>query len=443
MRRAFSEYAIVGILLGLCAVLSVLTLQTQQYTGETGGEKLGQEVLAKVKPGAAVVVITGEGQENVAFAAELERVLTKGSMKIVGRAQGSPRVARLALEKWSQEGVQVDVIAATAAAGRWAVLEDLQKKYPGLGSAYVLPAPTYVWPSFLKVANLRNIANQIAIIAILAVGMTMVIITGGIDLSVGSMIALSAVVAALLYQEMKQKFQAMAGTGEMQEASLLLICAALAIAGCTLLGLANGLVITLWRVPPFIATLGMMLVAHGLARLLSQDQSIGGLPTSAVWLGRGADLLHIPNAVVLMLLLYGVAHIVMTRTVLGRHIYAVGGNTEAARLSGVPIRRVLLLVYALCGALAGLGGIVTASLFQSAASTYGNQYELYVVAAVVVGGTSITGGEGKIIGTLIGAFIIAVIKNGMNLLGIHDALQEVVLGMVIVAAVALDWLGRQ
>ncbi len=115
-------------------------------------------------------------------------------------AQGSPRIARLALEKWSEEGIQVDVIAATAAAGRWAVLEDLPKKYPGLGSAYVLPAPTYVWPSFLKVANLRNIANQIAIIAILAVGMTMVIITGGIDLSVGSMIALAAVVAALLYQ---------------------------------------------------------------------------------------------------------------------------------------------------------------------------------------------------------------------------------------------------
>jgi ribose transport system permease protein len=280
------------------------------------------------------------------------------------------------------------------------------------------------------VANIRNIANQIAIIAILAVGMTLVIITGGIDLSVGSMTALAAVVSALLIRDV-------AGA---REATLngLVLCALAAVAACAGLGFVNGTMVTMFRVPPFIATLGMMLIARGLARLLSQEQAIYELPASILWLGRGADLGGIPNAVILMLGLYGAAHVLMTRTVLGRYIYAVGGNTEAARLSGVPVRRVLLLVYALCGILAGLGGIVTVSLFQSAAPTYGEQYELYVVAAVVVGGTSIAGGEGKMTGTLIGAFIIAVIQNGMNLLGIQSAMQMVVLGTVIATAVALD-----
>lgn len=210
-----------------------------------------------------------------------------------------------------------------------------------------------------------------------------------------------------------------------------------------MLGLVNGVLITMFRVPPFIATLGMMLAARGLVRLLSQETAIYELPASVLWLGRGADLLGIPNAVVLMLVLYAAAHILMTRTVLGRFIYAVGGNAEAARLSGVPVRRVIVLVYVLCAILAGLGGIVAVSLLQSAAPTYGNEYELYVVAAVVVGGTSISGGEGKMAGTLIGAFIIAVIQNGMNLLGIAGAMQAIVLGMVVVGAVAIDRLRRQ
>jgi ribose transport system permease protein len=139
-----------------------------------------------------------------------------------------------------------------------------------------------------------------------------------------------------------------------------------------------------------------------------------------------------------MLLLYALAHVVMTRTTFGRYVYAVGGNAEAARLSGVPVQRVVLAVYVLCGLLAGLGGIVMASQLKSGAPTYGQMYELYVIAAVVVGGTSLSGGEGRVLGTLIGALIIAVIQNGMNLTGVESYTQKVVLGLVIFAAVLLD-----
>src|SRR5262249_8709775 len=153
----------------------------------------------------------------------------------------------------------------------------------------------------------------------------------------------------------------------------------------------------------------------GLAYILANGESINRVPESFIVLGRGAAFLHIPNAVLLMLASYGIAHVVMTRTVFGRYVYAVGGNAEASRLSGVPVRRILLMVDTLCGALAGLGGVVMASQLKSGAPTYGQMYELYVIAAAVVGGTSLSGGRGKILGTLIGAFIIAVIQNGMNL----------------------------
>jgi ribose transport system permease protein len=146
----------------------------------------------------------------------------------------------------------------------------------------------------------------------------------------------------------------------------------------------------------------------------------------------------VPNAVVLMLLLYGLAHILMSRTTLGRYLYAVGGNREAAHLSGVPVDRVLLFAYVACAVLAGLGGVIMASQLKSGSPTYGGMYELYVIAAVVVGGTSLRGGEGSMLGTLVGAFIIAVIQNGMNLTNVESYTQKVVLGLVILGAVLLD-----
>jgi ribose transport system permease protein len=218
----------------------------------------------------------------------------------------------------------------------------------------------------------------------------------------------------------------------------MLIASLAGILACAASGVFSGTMVTLFRIPPFIVTLGMMLVASGLAYILADGQSINQVPDTFIWLGRGADLFRIPNAVLLMLGLYALAHVLMTRMVLGRYIYAVGGNPQAARLSGVPVRRVLLLVYTLCGALAGLGGVVMASQLKSGAPTYGQMYELYVIAAVVVGGTSLSGGEGKVLGTLIGAFIIAVIQNGMNLTGVESYTQKIVLGLVILGAVLLD-----
>ena len=210
------------------------------------------------------------------------------------------------------------------------------------------------------------------------------------------------------------------------------------IAVCVACGLVSGTLVTLFRIPPFIATLGMMLIASGLAYILAAGQSINQVPDAFVWLGRDADLGGLPNAVVLMVVLYTLAHVVMSRTAFGRYVYAIGGNTEAARLSGVPVRRVTVAVYAVCGLLAGLGGIVMASQLKSGAPTYGQMYELYVIAAVVVGGTSLSGGEGRVFGTLQGAFIIAVIQNGMNLTGVESYTQKVVLGGVILAAVLID-----
>jgi ribose transport system permease protein len=186
----------------------------------------------------------------------------------------------------------------------------------------------------------------------------------------------------------------------------------------------------------------MMLIASGLAFIVARGQSIYQVPESFVWLGRGADLMGLPNAVVLMALLYLVAHIVMMQMTFGRYIYAVGGNPEAARLSGVPVKGILLSVYTISAVLAGMGGIVMASQLKSGDPTYGKMYELYVIAAVVVGGTSLSGGEGKILGTLIGAFLIAVIQNGMNLTGVESYTQNVVLGAVILGAVLLDQLKK-
>jgi ribose transport system permease protein len=279
------------------------------------------------------------------------------------------------------------------------------------------------------------VANQIAVIAIIAIGMTMVIITGGIDLSVGSLIALSAVVTSRLIRD--------AAGGESASSPGMVLCGLGGILACSASGFFSGLMVTLFRIPPFIVTLAMMLVASGLAYILADGQSINQVPDRFIWLGRGADLGYLPNAVLLMLLLYGFAHVLMGRTVLGRHIYAVGGNPEAARLSGVPVRRVLRLAYVISGTLAGLGGVIMASQLKSGAPTYGQMYELYVIAAVVVGGTSLAGGEGKILGTLIGAFIIAVIQNGMNLKGVESYTQKIVLGLVILGSVLLDRLRRR
>jgi ribose transport system permease protein len=257
----------------------------------------------------------------------------------------------------------------------------------------------------------------------------MVIITAGIDLSVGSLIAFSGVITALTIQSLG---------GSAPTSGDLWIGAMVGILVCGLAGLFTGGLVTLFRIPAFIATLGIMFIAKGLAFIFSDSAPVPVGNEAFGWLGRGRDFLGLPNSVILMLILFTIAHVMMTRTSIGRYIYAVGGNPEAARLSGVPVKWVLLFVYTLTGLLAGLGGVMEASLHTTGDPKSGDLVELKVIAAVVVGGTSLAGGQGRITGTLIGAFIIAVINNGMNLTGVESHMQKVIYGTVILVAVLID-----
>ncbi len=379
-----------------------------------------------------MLVVARSQPEDAAFVRTLGTELTAAGAQVVATVQGEPSDARQALEKVVASREKLDVIACTQAAAGWLVFADLKTDFPTLGDVQIATPRSYRWPNFLKAENLLNIANQIAVIAIVAIGMTMVIITGGIDLSVGSLIALAAVLAAGFIRDY-------AGGVAASPLGMTVACT-IAILACGLIGAFSGAMVTLFAIPPFIVTLAMMLVGSGLAYILAKGQSIYQLPDSFVWLGRGADLAGIPNAVILMLLLYGVAHVMMSRMRIGRYLYAVGGNREAARLSGVPVRRVLMYAYIACALLAGLGGVIMASQLKSGSATYGNMYELYVIAAVVVGGASLSGGEGRMFGTLVGALTIAVIQNGMNLTNVESYTQKVVLGLVILGAVLLDTL---
>jgi ribose transport system permease protein len=433
--RFLSEYGMVLVLMALCVYYSFATYAEQDRRGAGGGEQLAREVVHQTKAGASVLIVVRDTQEDVAFAVALEQRLESAGLVVVGVVNGQPSDARAALARLAAAVEKLDVIAANRTTADWAVLQNAGTLFPRLGQVPIVTPQRYYWPNFLKADNLLNVANQIVVIAILAIGMTLVIITGGIDLSVGSLIALSAVVATWLIRE--------AAGGDRASATGMVGCCLGGIAVCGLLGLFSGVMVTAFRIPPFIVTLSMMLVASGLALMIAENQSIYQVPDAFVWLGRGVVLLGIPNAVLLMLVLYAAAHVLTSRMTLGRYIYAVGGNAEAARLSGVPIQRVLLFVYVLSGALAGLGGIIMASQLKSGSPTYGQMYELYVIAAVVVGGTSLAGGEGKVLGTLIGSLIIAVIQNGMNLTGVESNRQKVVLGLVILGAVLVDTFKRR
>jgi ribose transport system permease protein len=428
--RFLSDYGMALVLLLLCVYYSAVTFALQDPNGVSGGEQLARELERRSEPLSGVLIVTRDTREDIAFAEALRRNLLQRGVEIVGDVRGSPADARAELQRIADSGGKLDAILTNQAASSWAILQRVSERFPQLGDVPVVTPRRYWWPNFLKADNLRNIADQIVIIAILAAGMTFVVITGGIDLSVGSLIALAAVTATLLIRDV-------AGAEAATTSGMFLSCL-VTVALCGVCGLFSGAMVTFFQVPAFIVTLAMMLVARGLASEVSHGASIYQVPASFLWLGGGADLLGIPNGVLLMIALYVVSDVVMTRMTLGRYIYAIGGNAEAARLSGVPVRRVLLLVYALSGALAGVGGVVMASRLRSGAPTYGLMYELYAIAAVVVGGTSLSGGEGKILGTLIGAFIIAVIKNGMNLTGVTPFRQDVVFGAVILGAVLLD-----
>jgi ribose transport system permease protein len=276
-------------------------------------------------------------------------------------------------------------------------------------------------PHFLTISNLLNIAEQTAIIAVIAAGMTFVIITAGIDLSVGSVLAFSGVVlATTLHAGVPLPIALLAG-----------------IAAGVLCGACNGLLITFGKLPPFIATLGMMSVARGAALLFTEGRPISGFADTFRYLATG-KVLGLPAPVIIMTGVFLIAHFVLTKTKLGRYAYAIGGNEEATILSGVNVKLYKTMIYGLCGGLSGLAAILLTARLNSAQPIAGIMYELDAIAATVIGGTSLMGGQGNVIGTLIGALIIGVLRNGLNLLSISSFTQQIVIGLVIIVAVLFD-----
>ncbi|MEH2293430.1 ABC transporter permease subunit [Nostoc sp.] len=284
----------------------------------------------------------------------------------------------------------------------------------------------FLSPNFLTGGNIVNILRQASINIVLATGMTFVILTGGIDLSVGSILAVSAVVALLV--------------SLLPALSWAAVPAAL-LAGL-FLGLLNGALITFLDVPPFIVTLGSLTALRGVAFLVAKGTTLINRDINFAWVGN-SYVGPLPCLVIIALLTVIASWFVLRQTVLGVQIYAVGGNERAARLTGIKVNHVLLFVYGISGLLAGLAGIMSASRLYSASGVLGQGYELDAIAAVILGGTSFTGGIGTIGGTLLGALIIAILNNGLTLLNLSYFWQLVVKGLVIILAVMIDRLRRR
>jgi ribose transport system permease protein len=287
---------------------------------------------------------------------------------------------------------------------------------------------SFATDTFLSVRNLLNILDQITVLGIMAVGMTFVILIGGIDLAVGSVLALAMMVMGYLSNDMGLPLQ-------------LAIVVALVVAAGS--GAVSGLLVTAFGVPAFIATLAMMSVARGLANMITDGQQIVGFPG---WFNLMAIIRYggfLTLTVALMLVVFALGWAFLRYTSAGRSLYAIGGNAEVARLAGINVKLATIGVYVVSGLLAGLAGIVLAARLDSVQPSSGFTYELDTIAAVVIGGTSLSGGTGGIPGTIIGVLIIGVLRNGLNLLGVSPFTQQVVIGLVIALAVAAEALKKK
>ncbi len=311
--------------------------------------------------------------------------------------------------------------------GRIKPRELLSRGGPLGGLIILCVVMTILSPFFLSFNNLFNVGIQIAVVAILALGQTFVIVSGGIDLSVGSVLGLAGIVF---------------GWASVVAGLPLPVALALGIGTGALAGLTNGLLITLGNLPPFIATLAMLSAARGLALVVSGGVPLNPLPEAIRTLGRG-DLFFIPLPVVLTLIMLVIAFGILRSTYSGRCMYAIGGNEEASRLSGINVSRQKLIIYTLSGLFAGIAGILFMARLASADPQGGFTYELDAIAAVVIGGASLSGGVGTASGTLIGALILGVLRNGLNLLNVSSFWQQVVIGAVIALAVMTDTLRRR
>lgn len=278
-------------------------------------------------------------------------------------------------------------------------------------------------PSFLEPLNIMNLLRQTSINALIAFGMTFIILTGGIDLSVGSILALSsALMAGMMVSGMDPILAILVGV----------------LLG-TLMGVLNGLLITKGKMAPFIATLATMTIYRGLTLVYTEGKPVTGLGDSELFhmLGRGY-FFGIPVPVVIMIIAFFVLWFLLHKMSFGRKTYAIGGNEKAARISGIKVDRVKIMIYGIAGTMAALAGAILTSRLNSAQPTAGQAYEMDAIAAVVLGGTSLNGGKGRLFGTLIGVLIIGTLNNGLNLLGVSSFYQQVVKGVVIIVAVLLD-----
>ncbi|MFK8915064.1 ABC transporter permease subunit [Shouchella clausii] len=294
---------------------------------------------------------------------------------------------------------------------------------PFIGLFLIILIISILNPGFLSAPNLLNVLRQVSINALIAFGMTFVILTGGIDLSVGAILAFSgAVTATLLSSGMDPILAILIG---------LLVGAAL--------GAINGIIIAKGKVAPFIATLATMTIYRGATLMFTDGRPVSNLGDSTLFqmLG-GGYFFGIPMPAITMMISFVILYLILKKTTFGRRVYAVGGNEEASILSGIKVDRIKIYVYSLTGFLAAVAGVILTSRLNSAQPTAGTMYELDAIAAVVLGGTSLTGGKGWIVGTLIGALIIGVLNNGLNLLGVSSFFQQVVKGSVILLAVLLD-----
>jgi len=274
--------------------------------------------------------------------------------------------------------------------------------------------------NFLTMSNILNVLRQISVISILSVGMTFVILSGGIDLSVGSLVAFTGVVSASILTKGHLVSGIIAG-----------------IALGYLLGLISGLFIAYGRVPSFVATLGMMAIARSLTLVYTGGETIGNFPKSFLFIGKGYTPILISIAI------YAMSYFILMNTRLGRYTYALGSNEEAARLSGIKVKVVKLQLFGICGFTAGIGGLMNIARLQAANAELGFNFELDAIAAVVIGGTSLSGGEGSIIKTFVGALLIGIIQNGLNLLNVNPFWQKTVIGLVIIFAVLIDQLFKK
>ena len=277
-------------------------------------------------------------------------------------------------------------------------------------------------PNFLKTTNILNILRQVSINGILAIGMSLVCLTGGIDLSVGSIVAFAGILTA----------------GMLNNTSLpIFVIALIAVAVGCIMGLINGYFVAYWGAPAFVVTLSMLTVGRGLTYIYCDGKPISKLPAEFLVIGKGS-LLGLPIPTIVLLIVFIVFSVMLSKFKLGRYIYAVGGNPQAAMVSGINVKKILLLVYMFSGMCCGVAAVVLTARVSAGLATAGDGYELNAIAATVIGGTSLSGGTGKLWGTLLGALLLGIVNTGLDLLNVTSYYQQVVRGLIILGAILID-----